>query len=126
MERGNLNGKSGETLILLTDPLSFGDNQALAEWLAGHRIESYRATDPIDAVGRMSDFTLDSIPDLITIPERDQIGIAEVVAILKSLANQRSDPTVFQYTSNAEGRPRCISLDEIDEWLRYREDRGTS
>jgi hypothetical protein len=110
-------------LILLTDPLSFKDNQALSEWLESHEVVSYRATDAIDAVGFMGDFTQAEIPDLITIPKGDQDDAASVVALMKRLAGVQFDPSVFDYTTESAGRRRCISLEEIDHWLSLRGDR---
>lgn len=106
-------------LIILTDPLSFKENQALAEWLDSHEFVSYRATDPMDAVGCIGDFTQAAIPDLITIPKGEQDNASKVAALMKRLAGV--DPSVFDYTRESAGRRRCISLEEIDHWLTHRD-----
>jgi hypothetical protein len=115
---------SRRTLILLTDPLSFQDNQALAEWLDSHEVVSYRATDAVDAVGCLGDFTQAAVPDLITIPKAGQDDATSVGALMKRLAGVQFDPSVFDYTKESTGRRRCISLEEIDHWLSHRGERG--
>lgn len=113
--------RAGEgPLILLTDPLSFLDNKALADLLASHEVVSYQASDPIDAVGYISDFTLSSFPDLITIPRGDQDDAGSVSVLIKSLTEADYYFSVFQYSKESNGR-RFISLEEIDHWL---SDRG--
>jgi hypothetical protein len=114
--------RAGEgPLILLTDPLSFSDNKALADWLASHEVVSYRAADPIDAIGYLSDFTLSTFPDLITIPRGDEDDAGSVSVLIKSLIEADYFFSVFQYSEESNGR-RFISLAEIDHWL---SDRGT-
>ncbi len=111
-------------LILLTDPLSFQDNQALAEWLEDHEFISYRAVDAWDAVGYISDFTLGSFPDLITIPRSENDDAASLLSLMRNISGKSVVLSVFDYSREPAGRLRCLSLKEIDAWLSVRGHRG--
>jgi hypothetical protein len=112
-------------LILLTDPLSFMDNKALAECLASHEVIACKAADAIDAVGYISDFTQSSFPALITIPKNDAEDANTVSVLIDSLTESEYHFSIFQYSKESTGE-RCISLEEIDHWLMDRGNRADS
>ena len=112
-------------MILLMDPLSFMDNQALAECLEAHGVSACKASDAIDAFGYISDFTQSSYPDLITIPKGEKEDAATVSLLIESLSEAQAYFSVFQYSKEPAGQ-RCISLEEIDHWLELRGNRADS
>lgn len=118
-------GVSDGPLILITDPLSFRDNKALAEWLTSQEIVSYKASDAIDAVGYISDFTQSSFPDLITIPKGEQDNASTVSFLIESLTETDYYFSVFQYSEESTGR-RFISLQELEHWQWERGNRASS
>ena len=125
MELESRNRAASGPLILLTDPLSFMDNKALAECLAAHGVCPLKAADAIDAIGYMSDFTQSSYPDLITIPKGEKDDAMTVSLLIESLSEAKGCYSVFQYSKESIGQ-RCISLEEIDHWLEDRENSAHS
>jgi hypothetical protein len=105
MDRQQINGNANRTpLILLVDPRAPGEPNPLSEWFELHSFSTYEAIDALDAIGFISDFTTEQMPDVVTIPraaDADGLTVSELLNDL--VGGEASDLTVLLFSQEAKG-----------------------
>lgn len=98
----------------------------LSEWLASQSFSSYEASDALDAIDLISDFTTASVPEVVTIPRGVQDDISNVSEMIGSFMPADSDVSVFNYSQERNTGARSLCIEEVGHWVQRRRDRGTS
>ncbi len=113
-------------LILLFDSRSTSDRVKLSNWLATHSFTSYEASDTLDATDLISDFTTGNWPEIVTIPGGIKDDVSTVSQMLCSFMSGDADLPVFLYSQERNAGTRCLSIEEVGQWLERRRGRGES
>ena len=113
-------------LILLFDSGSSSDRLKLSKWLATHSFSSYEASDALDAIDLLSDFTTESWPEIVTIPGGVQDDPSTVSRMLCSFMSSDADLPVYLYSQERNAGTRCLSIEEVGQWLESRRGGGES
>ncbi|MDI1240768.1 MAG: hypothetical protein PSX80_02460 [bacterium] len=111
-------------LILLFDPRSTSDRVKLSDWLAAHSFSSYEASDTLDAIELISDFTTENFPEVVTIPRDVHADVTAVSQMICSFMNPDLDLPVFLYSRERNAGARCLSIEEVAQWLESGRNRG--
>lgn len=96
----------------------------LSEWLASQTFYSYEASDTLDAIDLISDFTTASAPEVVTIPRRIEDDVSTVSEMIGSFIRSESDLPVFLYSRERNAGVRSLCIEEVGQWLQGRRDRG--
>ncbi|MEO5859035.1 MAG: hypothetical protein ABIR33_08820 [Pyrinomonadaceae bacterium] len=113
-------------LILLFNSRSSTDRKVLSDWLASQSFSSYEASDTLDAIDLMSDFTTANVPEVVTIPRGIHDDVPAVSEMISSFMSLDSDLSVFLYSEERNAGARSLSIEEVGQWLQGRRDRADS
>lgn len=90
-------------LILLVDSTPAGEKNPIYEWFELHSFSTYEAIDAFDAIGFISDFTTDQMPDVVTIPRTADADGSTVSELINDLVGgDPSELTVFLFSQEGK------------------------
>lgn len=80
----------------------------LSEWHAPQSSSSYEASDTLDAIDLISNFTTASFPDVVTIPRGVRDDVSNVSEMIGTFLGADSDVPVFLYSQERNMGARSL------------------